>query len=233
MKKLLLAVCCLFMTSSAFAQWEIGIKLTPSIGTNRIVAPKELNFEALNAKTHFGGGVIAYYFFGENYAFSTGLIYNGRGAGVKYNFTNTANGTSQVQSDSDEFGVQYLEIPVSVKLFTNDVATDTRLYFQAGGSLNPRISAKVDNEKLDPEDNKYTTHFNLIDISALIGFGAEKQMGESTKIFGGFSYHRGLIDIDDHYEEVFKNVEVNGKKIDSKNIEIKNNYVSLDLGLKF
>jgi Outer membrane protein beta-barrel domain len=233
MKKLLLAVCCLFMTSSAFAQWEIGIKISPSIGSNRIVAPKELNFESLNSKTHFGGGVIADYFFGENYAFSTGLIYNGRGAGVKYNFTNTANGTSTPVQGSDEFGIQYLEIPVTLKLFTNDIATDTRLYFQAGGSLDPRISAKVNKDKLDPADKKYTSYFNLMDISALFGLGAEKQMGESTKIFGGFSYHRGLIDIDDHYEEAFKNVEINGKRIDAKNIEIKNNYVSLDLGLKF
>ena len=219
MKKLLLAVCCLFMSSAAFAQWEIGIKISPSIATNRVVAPDEFNFEPLNAKTHFGGGVIADYFFGENYAFSTGIIYMGKGAGVKYNYSN---GTTTI-AGSDEFGIQYLEIPVSVKLFTNDIATDTRLYFQAGGSLDPRISAKVNGDKLDAADKKYTTHFNLMDISALIGAGAELQMGESTKIFGGLSYHRGLIDIDDSYEESF----------DNKNIEIKSTYVALDLGLKF
>ena len=219
MKKLLLAVCCLFMSSAAFAQWEIGIKISPAIATNRVVAPDEFNFEPLNAKTHFGGGVIADYFFGENYAFSTGIIYMGKGAGVKYSYTN---GTTTI-AGSDEFGIQYLEIPVSVKLFTNDIATDTRLYFQAGGSLDPRISAKVNGNKLDADDKKYTTHFNLMDISALIGAGAEMQMGESTKIFGGLSYHRGLIDIDDSYEERF----------DNKNIEIKSTYVALDLGLKF
>jgi hypothetical protein len=219
MKKLFLAVCCLFLTSSAFAQWEIGIKLSPSIASNRVVAPKEFNFSSLNAKTHFGGGVTADYFFGENYAFSTGLIYNAKGAGVKYKHTTN----TSTHEASDEFGIQYLEIPLTIKLYTNDIATDTRLYFQAGGSLDPRISAKVNGEKLDDASEKYTGHFNLLDISALFGFGAEMQMGESTKVFGGFSYHRGLIDIDDHYEEQFNN----------KNIEIKNNYVALDLGLKF
>jgi hypothetical protein len=219
MKKLLLAVCCLFMTSSAFAQWEIGIKISPSIGTNRVVFPSTINFEALNAKTHFGGGVIADYFFGENYAFSTGLIYMGKGAGVKYSMKDGS------KAGSDEFGIQYLEIPVTVKLFTNDIATDTRLYFQAGGSFDPRISAKVNGDKLDAANNdkKYSSYFNFMDISALFGFGAEKQMGESTKIFGGFSYHRGLIDIDNFYEDKFS----------SKNIEVKNSYVALDLGLKF
>jgi hypothetical protein len=219
MKKLFLAVWCLLMTSSAFAQWEIGIKLSPSIASNRVVAPKNFNFSALNAKTHFGGGVTADYFFGENYAFSTGLIYNAKGAGVKYNH---ADGTPSIAGE-DEFAIQYLEIPVTLKLYTNDIATDTRLYFQAGGSLDPRISAKVNGEKLDGANEKYTSHFNLLDISALFGFGAEMQMGESTKIFGGLSYHRGLIDIDDYYEELFNN----------KNIEIKSSYVALDLGLKF
>lgn len=219
MKKIFLAVCCLFLTSSAFAQWEIGIKLSPSVASNRVVAPKEFNFSAMNAKTHIGGGVILDYFFGENYAFSTGLIYNAKGAGVRYNYTS---GTTTMKGE-DEFGIQYLEIPVTIKLYTNDIATDTRLYFQAGGSLDPRISAKVNGEKLDEANEKYTSHFNLADISALFGVGAEKQMGESTKIFGGFSYHRGLVDIDDYYEEKFNN----------KNIEIKSSYLALDLGLKF
>ncbi|MGV3502659.1 MAG: porin family protein [Adhaeribacter sp.] len=219
MKKLLLAVCFLFMSSAAFAQWEIGIKLSPSIATNRVTSPAGLNFESLNAKTHFGGGVIADYFFGENYAFSTGLIYNAKGAGVSYRDITVDPAVNR----SDEFAIQYLEIPLTIKLLTNDIATDTRLYFQAGGSLDPRISAKVNGDKLDAADDKYTKRFNLLDISALFGVGAEMQMGESTKIFGGFSYHRGLIDIDDYYEE----------KFDNKNIEIKSNYVSLDLGLKF
>jgi hypothetical protein len=221
MKKLLLAVCCLFLTSSAFAQWEIGIKISPAIATNRVVAPSNLNMDAINAKTHFGGGVIADYFFGENYAISTGLIYMGRGAGVKYSYTDGSN----VKTGNDEFGIQYLEIPVTVKLFTNEIATDTRLYFQAGGSLDPKISAKVNGDKLDElnSNKKYSSYFSVMDISALVGAGAELQMGESTKLFGGFSYHRGLINIDDFYD----------KELNSKNIEIKNTYVALDLGLKF
>lgn len=219
MKKLLLALGFLFLSNAAFAQWEIGIKLSPSIATNRVTSPSGLNFEPLNAKTHFGGGVIADYFFGENYAFSTGIIYNAKGAGVSYRDITADPAVNR----SDEFAIQYLEIPITLKLLTNDIATDTRLYFQAGGSLDPRISAKINGDKLDANDEKYTKHFNLMDISALFGVGAEMQMGESTKIFGGFSYHRGLIDIDDFYEE----------KFDNKNIEIKSNYVSLDLGLKF
>ncbi|PIQ21296.1 MAG: hypothetical protein COW65_09945 [Cytophagales bacterium CG18_big_fil_WC_8_21_14_2_50_42_9] len=220
MKRVLLFAAFFMMTSAAFAQWEIGIKLTPSIAGNRVVAPKEYNFKSLNAKTHFGGGVIADYFFSENYAFSTGLIYNARGAGIRYDYTPTS-GTRQ--TGSDEFSIQYLEIPVTIKLYTNDVATDTKLYFQAGGSFDPRISAKINNDKLDADDERNSKHFNIMDVSALIAAGAEKQVGESTKVFAGLSYHRGLADIDNYYEDQFS----------SKNIEIKNSYFALDLGLKF
>jgi len=221
MKKVFFFAAFFLMTSVAFAQWEIGLKITPSISGNRVVAPDEFNFKSLNAKTHFGGGVIADYFFSENYAFSTGLIYNARGAGVSYNYSPTTGSTRQ--QGSDEFSIQYLEIPITLKLYTNDIATDTKLYFQAGGSLDPRISAKVNNDKLDADDESNTRHFNFMDISALIAAGAEKQVGESTKVFAGISYHRGLADIDNYYEDRFNN----------KKIEIKNSYFALDLGLKF
>lgn len=221
MKKTVLAFLLFIVSSTAFAQWEIGIKLNPSIATNRVVAPRDFGFKGLNAKTHFGGGIIADYFFRENYALSTGLIYNTRGAGVSYN---TPNGTSG-QRSSDEFAIQYLEIPVSLKLYTNEIAPDLKLYFQAGGSLDPRITAKVNNEKLSSNDTKYTRHFNIMDISVLLGTGVEMQLGESTKLFGGVSYHRGLIDIDNFYEDK--------GQFDNNNIAIKNNYVALDIGLKF
>jgi len=224
MKRIFFFAAFFLMTSAAFAQWEIGLKLTPSISSNRVVAPDAFNFKALNAKTHFGGGVIADYFFSENYAFSTGLIYNARGAGIKYKYNPVdPNDPLIPQEVSDEFSIQYLEIPITLKLYTNDIATDTKLYFQAGGSLDPRISAKVNNDKLDANDEKNSKHFNFMDISVLIGAGAEKQLGESTKVFAGLSYHRGLADIDNYYEDQF----------DNKKIEIKNSYFALDLGLKF
>ncbi|MDB5263044.1 MAG: hypothetical protein JWQ14_2325, partial [Adhaeribacter sp.] len=129
MKKITLVAFLFLISGSAFAQWEIGIKLTPSIASNRVVAPDDLGFKSLNAKTHFGGGVIADYFFRENYALSTGIIYNTRGAGVSYLDPNS----SSNQRKSDEFAIQYLEIPITLKLYTNEIGTDMKLYFQAGG----------------------------------------------------------------------------------------------------
>ncbi|WP_034256597.1 porin family protein [Adhaeribacter aquaticus] len=219
MKKIVFVAFLTLLTNSVFAQWEIGLRISPSMATNRVTAPSAFQFKGLNAKTHLGGGIIADYFFQRNYAFSTGFIYNGTGAGVAYK-------DAQNQIRADEFRLQYLEIPLTIKLFTNEIAPETKLFFQVGGSLNPIVAAKVNNQKLNPDnDSKYIRHFNFMDLNAIFGLGIERQVGESTKIFSGLSYHRGLTNIDNYYKK--------RGQLNNRNISIKADYVALDLGIRF
>ena len=71
-------------------------------------------------------------------------------------------------------------------------------------------------------DEKYSKRFNVLDADVILGTGLEYQVGETTKLFGGLSYHRGLVSIDDYYESTI-----------SDKIELRNNVISLDLGVKF
>ncbi|GAB2552208.1 porin family protein [Rufibacter soli] len=216
----------LFCSQEAAAQVEIGVKVSPSVTSTRTIAKDQYNFKNDGAGVGFGLGVIADYFFGTNYALSTGLQYNVKGGEVAYDYTfptSVGSGTKRV-SGSDDINLQYIEIPVALKLFTNEVATDTRVYFLAGGSLNTLLAAKVNDKKVDSEGDKFTKRFNTFEIGALLGAGVEWQLGESTKVFGGLSYQRGLTDVDDDfYSGIFE---------DSK-VELKNNTFSIDLGLKF
>lgn len=216
MKKVILFCFLLVFSSAAFAQeLEMGIKITPSIAGNRVIAPSDIDFDNEGSNFRFGFGVIADLYFTENAAFSTGLSFTGKGGSIAYS---TISGRK-----IDDISLQYLEIPLTVKLFTNEVAPDMRVYFQTGFSLNPRMGAKVNGDKLDPaNDEKYSKRFNVIDGDVILGTGLEYQVGETTKLFGGLSYHRGLVSIDDYYE----------KNINDK-IEIRNNVFSLDLGVKF
>ncbi|WP_210461988.1 porin family protein [Rufibacter roseolus] len=214
----------LFLSQEASAQIEIGVKVAPSVTSTRTIAKDQYNFKNEGAGVGFGMGVIADYFFGANYAFSTGLLYNVKGGEVSYDYRQM-NGTAETRiTGSDDINLQYLEIPVSLKLFTNEVATDTRLYFQAGTSLNTMLAAKVNDKKVDTEGDKYTKRFNTFEIGAVLGAGAEWQLGESTKLFGGLSYHRGLTDVDDDYYA--------GTFSDNK-VELKNSSFALDFGIKF
>ena len=216
---------------------EIGLKVSPSISTNRVVAPSTFNMEKYGSKPRFGIGLVLDYFFSENYAFSTGLEYTMKGAAVKYSqlSSNTNGNAPRTITNTrpvDEFNVQYLQIPVGFKLYTNEVTTDMRVYFQLGTSLNARISGNLNGDKFykdefSGEDVKAYKRFNIFEADAVIGSGIELQLGSNTKVFGGLSYHRGLTDIDNYYEDYYKDFS------NSKDIAIKTGTIALDLGLKF
>ena len=228
MKKLLLFSLVLSATiHSASAQFEIGLKVSPSITSLRAESPTDRSFASDGGKFSFGGGLIVDYFFGENYAFSTGLVLAGKGGIITYK-EDSGGIFSQSTTVPRKISTQYLQLPLSMKLFTNEIAPATRLYFQVGGSLNVPISTRVNDNKFytDPatkEETKASNHVFFIDADALAGFGTEYQMAKSTKLFAGVSYHRGLLDIDRYFE----------KTRGFKDITIKNSSFNLDLGIKF
>lgn len=232
MKKLLLSLLVLAATiSTASAQFEIGLKVSPSVTSLRAESPAGTavgtGFTSGKSKLSFGGGLVVDYFFGENYAFSTGLLLSGKGGTFSYNESKTANGGA-VSTNTMKLSTQYLELPVSVKLFTNEVATDVRLYFQVGGSINVPIGARIDGEKFytDPSNNasvKASEYVKFVDADGLAGLGAEYQLAKSTKVFAGLSYRRGLIDLDRYFEDDHG----------FKDVSIKNSGFALDLGIKF
>lgn len=219
MKKITLLLLFLCAGFTSMAQVEIGLQLSPTISGNRFVAEDRYNFEKESNKLRLGVGVVVDYFFAQNYAFSTGLMYRSKGAEITYTETDDSGTPRQMK---DDIAVQYVQLPISLKLFTNEVAPGTLLYFQVGGSLNTKVAAQVNDKKVINSE-KVIKRFNIFEADALLGGGVEFQMGESTKVFGGLTYHRGLTDIDDFYE----------KKFGDKNISVKNNGVSLDFGLKF
>jgi hypothetical protein len=227
MKKILLTVAALALAPAAFAQVEIGLKVSPSISYLRTDSPSGTSFSSENSKFSFGGGIFMDYFFGENYAFNTGLFLTGKGGTISY--YEPIIGASTRPQVSQKIAVQYLELPLTIKLFTNEVAPDTRLYFQLGGSLAVPVQTRINGDKYytDAYDNNNQTkagqHVLDIDANLIGGFGAEYQLGQSTKLLAGVSYHHGLIDFDRYFQRTRNFSDVN----------IKNSIFALDLGLKF
>lgn len=229
MKKLFLTLTALAATIGvASAQVEIGLKVSPSINYLRADGPSANAFKSESSQIGFGGGLVVDYFFGENYAFGTGLQLTGKGGSYSYVGADAA-GNSTIRKD--KLSVQYIELPLTVKLFTNEVTSDVRVYFQVGGSLAVPIGARINEEKRYTEPG--VTNGELaalkrvffIDANALVGFGAEYQVAKSTKVFAGLSYHRGLVNLDDYFDD-----ERDPKL---KDVSLKNNVFALDLGIKF
>ena len=222
MKKLFLTLAALAIAPAAFAQVEIGLKISPSITYLRTNSLSN-NFQSGSTKVGFGGGVFMDYFFGQNYAFNTGLFINGKGGSYTYQ-----DGPLN-QTVTQKLAIDYLELPLTLKLFTNEVAPDARLYFQVGGSVATPIGARLDGDKnyTDPFNNgdqsKALDHVFAVDFNLLGSVGAEYQLGQSTKVLAGISYHHGLIDLDRYFE----------KDRSFKEVSLKNSVFALDLGLKF
>jgi len=230
MKKILLTVAALALAPAAFAQVEIGLKVSPSIAYLRPDSPGVTSFTSEDAKVSFGGGIFMDYFFGENYAFNTGLFLTGKGGTIGYNDRTTLpNGGTTGVRVNQKIAMQYLELPLTVKLFTNEVAPDTRIYFQVGGSIAVPVQVRIDGEKYytDPYDNNNQTkagkHVLDIDANIIGGTGVEYQLGQSTKLLAGISYHHGLVDFDRYFE----------RNRGFSDVNIKNSVFALDLGLKF
>jgi hypothetical protein len=227
MKKILLTIAALAVAPAAFAQVEIGLKVSPSISYLRASSPSATAFQGESSKFSFGGGIFMDYFFGQNYAFNTGLFLTGKGGTISY----VEPSTLPLAGDrvSQKIAMQYLELPLTIKLFTNEVAPDTRVYFQVGGSLAVPVQTRINGEKnyIDAfnSNNETSAGSHVFDIDAnLIGaVGAEYQLGQSTKFLAGISYHHGLVDLDRYFEKTRK----------FSDVSIKNSVFSLDLGLKF
>jgi len=229
MKKLILTLASLALAPAAFAQVEIGLKISPSITSLRAESPAPESFQGTDSKVSFGGGVFVDYFFGQNYAINTGLFLTGKGGSFTY--TDTGKGgmaSSYKQPMSQKLTMQYLEIPATIKLFTNEVAPATRLYFQVGPSIAIPVGTRINGEKFYTDtftqaQSSASSHVFAVDVNLLGSVGAEYQLGSSTKLLAGLSYHRGLLDLDRYFE----------KERGFKDVSIKNSVFALDLGIKF
>ena len=225
MKKLFLALLVLAATiNTASAQFEIGLKVSPSITNLRAESTSDHAFASDGSKLSFGGGLVVDYFFGENYAISTGLLLTGKGGNIVY--TDIVGNAPIIVKQ--KIATQYLGIPLTVKLFTNEISSGTRLYFQVGPSLNIPIGTRINGNKFftDPatgKENKASDYIYFVDADIMAGAGVEYQLAKSTKLFTGITYQRGLVDID-HYFESTRSF---------KDVTIKNSGVALDLGIKF
>lgn len=205
MKKFLFTL--LILTSfGSLAQTKLGLKIAPVIASNRVTNDAQTVGND-GSKLNLSVGLIVDKPLSDTYFFSSGLVYLPKRAAF-------------LVSDStyrEEYKLQYLQIPLTLKLFTNEVAPDFKVYFQIGGGLEVKVFD-------EPEDPSFTVinRFNPVDFSVILGTGVEFRAGINTTIFGGISYQRGLSNA------------VNQVTIASaEDLAIRNTLVSIDLGVKF
>lgn len=212
MRNFLTTVLFLMIAVPAFTQVKLGIKASPVISSNRV------NVDGGNADASNDGSGVRLSFGpvadfsidpDEKYYFTTGLWFTSKRAGISYMDVNSGR-LNQV------YNLQYLQIPAGIKMYTNEVGLDKKIYFQFGPTLDLKINEK---QKSGDASNQVISKFKVIDMDVFVGAGLDYRISESNRLFGGLTYYRGLINA--------------AGKSKNDNLSLKNDMVAIELGIMF
>jgi hypothetical protein len=157
---------------------------------------KETTNEGARAGINFGLNLNKY--FSPNYSFSSGIsIINGGGI-LTSSETTTMEFTnfSSIVAPGEQviYKIQYLAIPLGLKLQTNQIGYLT--YFTDLG-LDPKvvIGGKCDIPSLDIKGEKASNELNSFNLSYHITAGVEYSIGGTTALVFGLSFDNNFLDI--------------------------------------
>ena len=194
-----------------FYKLKMGFKFSPGFIINYVDASKNFKTFASNgADIRLSLGPVVDMYITDKYAFSTGLWYTVKSVNYVINgnfydnelFKTTPLTTDEIRGTKANFNLQYLQIPITMKIFSDQILQDTPLFLQFGGTLDLKIAEKA----LDKSRNALFQYqerlassqsiFSLGDIGLLLGIGGEKSLNRGgDAIFFGIQYQRGLSEI--------------------------------------
>lgn|SRR5690606_16416500 len=186
---------------------SLGLVFNPNIGW---LSYSDSDVYKSDAKFGYAYGLLADIGFARNYFFSTGLTINTLYTDVNSMMYHTVSSTPSA-TDTKNFRLQYVEVPLSIKLKTNE-GNLGRFYGQFGFTAGVKVSGK---EKFD-NTNKYNTISgdDIFRLGLIIGTGAEWRVSNSLSAVTGVTYNNGFT----------RTMKEGSPKL---------SYVSLNLGLLF
>ncbi len=195
MKKILLAILLLALLAPAalaldMGGFRFGLKASPSLAWMR---PETSGYERDGMRLGFSYGFMSDIELGDFYAFSTGLNINLIGGKLEYeDFRND----DRVLISPRNYNLQYLEIPLTLKMHTQEIGYLTyygRFGFGAGMNLRSKAKDSYNNITEELDDIKGETRF--LRISLIVGLGIEYSLGGSTALVGGLTFNNGFTNV--------------------------------------
>lgn len=204
MKQRLLIFCLIALPMLALAQapqnknFHLAFTISPTFGwmefPNGTAAYKNVK-----NKVQTSYGIIGDFGFSSNYFFSSGFTLTTVGSAVNVSLPQG----SQVI----DYKIQYMEIPLTLKLKSNEAPV--RYYGQFGLDAGVKVSTKHTITSLDIPRNA-----NLLRLGLVLGSGAEWHLTQNMHVLTGVSYNKG-------FTKVFSSPDT------------KNSFVVLNLGVFF
>lgn len=217
MKKLLFsALFALFFIGTAQAQigdYRIGIKAGPTISFVRTNTDgNSTSIERDGSQVKFLLGAFVDVPFKDNYYFHGGVNFAGRSTKIILDDPAYFSGTPT----SANYEHEYLQLPALLKLYTNEVMLDTKLFFNFGVIPEIRLNTTNKMEAVNP-----ITEFQNFDVSGNFGGGIERAIGVNTNVFAALNYNIGFLN----------QVKEQTNALDD--LKVKNNLIAIEFGIKF
>lgn len=211
MKYFISASLVILIINASIAQTKLGLKLTSSVITQRITQSNDsIGISKDSNSFNPSIALIADMPVSAKYFFSTGIGFISKR--VDLNVDEYYPDLMHTQS----YNIQYIQLPVTLKLFTDEVALDKKLYFQFGPIIEIPIHFKENDQNF-----QVIKTIQAIDITLLFSAGLEIQIAPQTSIAIGLSYQRGLINI------------VKETGFPDESLVIKNDLYGIDFIIKF
>jgi len=276
MKKINTLILFSLLTTLSFAQaaktstskFRMGFKVSPNISW---LASDNGNMTVEGKSLQFGYGLNFDIFFAENYAIGTGLNINNTGGKYSYfaEFTGDeilANATlltnmNQVGLISRDLRLQYLQIPLTFKMKTNEIGYIT-YWGQFGIGLNMNLKA-ISNDQIDylsylsyqdssynwvPSNRESTSidkndiknEVNIFSSNLIFAAGIEYNISGNTSILAGLTFQNGFTDAlkgngvaKDSSKNSFMYNNDSNRSLQTFELSGLPNYIELNIGILF
>ncbi len=246
-----------------FKPWKIAIHVDPNVSWMK---PNNNQIEQGGTSIKFGFGIAIDKMFTENYAFGTGLNILNTGGELTYLYSGgfkkdgATTNTSVIGERSRTYNLKYLEIPLTLKMRTNEIGYMT-YWAQFGVGLGFNIGAKADDEvkfvkeeyivSEEPtvkawrdsdiksrlyEDVDIKDDIGLFRTSLIIAAGVEYNLSGNASIVAGITFNNGFNNVlkgDGAATDDADNPTFTNNKPDNFKLKAINNMLMLNVGVLF
>lgn len=213
MRNLSLTILLLLITTaslSAQSGIKYGFKLDVLSAYNRVLDDSPFaEFSQNNNGVSFIIGPTLELPIGESTRFATGLWFASRGTGIRMRVKSLG------EVYEEDFRIQTLALPLTIKWYGSELKSDLRPYFTGGLVTGFKL-----NETGRSDSELIVTRFNGLHFSTLAQAGLDYRLSVKTFIYAGLSFQYGLS-------------KANGDSGQEVSFRLKQHGLGLNLGLRF
>ena len=171
MKKIVLVIYIIGCSFVSFAQVKIGLRVGSGLGLTSVQDKNSLDLIDHSkgaASGSFTVGPTFDFFLTDNLAFSTGLWWSTRRIAIKSDVLTI--------SSKNTATLQYVQLPATFKVYTNEVTSGLKVYAQLGGLVEAKISDKLkssDPNLTSTSGYDYEGRYQYINLGIYSGAGVQ------------------------------------------------------------